>query len=239
MNTEWNVAQPTIPMLAANRLQAMIQPRAKRVRIEDVPTDILTTIRVRMYALGALVWDYVDTVLILAKQMRREQTRRLIRKTDELRRDYESMRRASSDNAFMEREMEWAIDFEDYIKPHMDAMLEADRAEREAAFGKLEENTELLMTAVGQAMCMMKALRIYTKGCDLALKKYGVDMARRTLMPQQFAQLETLLLEFGGDTLNVCSTARSDAADTIALELTKIVVSDKDGDLELPEILTR
>lgn len=44
--------------------------------LTEVPEDIFITIRVRMYALGALVWDYVDTVLDIARSMRRHELKK-------------------------------------------------------------------------------------------------------------------------------------------------------------------
>lgn len=203
--------------------------------ITDVPEDILITIRVRMYALGALVWDYVDTVLDMARSMRRQELKKLCRSVKELRADYDYMRSKNADRDHLQQEMQWAMDFETYVTPLTREFIKGLKQEQSDTYGELDEDTNWLMMAVQQALCVLEALMHYTKGCDMALAKYGVDMRNKTILPKHFRKLAILLPEFGGDTL-VNSEARKKAAAGIAKELTKIVVSDKDGDLAQPEL---
>ena len=211
-----------------------LQPPKSRP-ITDVPEDILITIRVRMFALGALVWDYVDTVFDIAWAMRRRELKKLCRKVKELREDYNYMRRRNADCNDLEQETQWALDFESHVQPLSREFIESLKQEQSEAYGELDQDTHWLMLAVQQALCVLEALKYYTKGCDMAIAKYGVDMDQKTLLPQHFQKLAILLPEFGGNTL-VHSDARKKAAAGIAKELAKIVVSDKDGDLEQPNL---
>lgn len=210
------------------------QPRPKR--ITDEPEDILITIRVRMYALGALVWDYVDSVLTMATQLRRSEVRRLSREVKNLRKDYEYFRSRNADSDHLEREMAWALEFEEYLRKPLRELCKGIKQEHEQAFGEVEVENGYYIMGVQQAQTMVEALIHYTKGCDRAIAKYGVDMTKRSIMPPVFRKLAILLPEFAGDLWIADSPSRRKAAETIALELTKIVVCDKDGDLDKPEI---
>lgn len=223
--------RPSLGLLP--ELQPKLPPKPRP--ITDVPEDILITIRVRMYALGALVWDYVDTVLDMARSMRPQELRKLCRAVKELRADYDYMRSLNVDRNHLEQEMQWALDFETYVAPLTREFINGLKREQSDTYGELDEDTNWLMTAEQQALCVLEALMHYAKGCDMALAKYGVDMRNKTILPKHFRKLAILLPEFGGDTL-VNSEARKKAAADIAKELTKIVVSDKEGDLAQPEL---
>lgn len=203
--------------------------------ITDIPEDILITMRVRMYALGALVWDYTDTVLDIARSMRIQKTKKTSRKIRALHADYDYTMSQNLSLNHSELEMQWAMDFETYVMPLFQAFIEDFKQEQGVAYDRLEEQTRWLMIAVQQALCVLDALKYYTLGCDLALAKYGVDMRNKTTLSRHFRTLGILLPEFGTDTL-VNSEARKKAAGAIAKALAKIVVADKDGDLEQPEI---
>lgn len=203
--------------------------------IHDVPNDVLISLRVRMYALGALVWDYVDTVLDLARQMRRPELKKLCRAVRELHEDYDSVRRANADAGFFAFERKWALDFEAFVEPLSARFIDGLKKEQSEAVGEMEAGTYWLMMAVQQALCVLEALHLYARGCDMAIERYGVDMRDKTILPRHFRSLEVLLPEFGGDTL-VRSQARHKAASAIAVELAKIAVSDRDGDLDSPEM---
>lgn len=212
-----------------------LQPHQKK--ITDVPEDILTTIRVRMYAIGALVWDYVDSVLDMAKMLRRPETRKLSRAVRQLRDDYDRHRAKNhADRDYLEREMQWALDFEEYLRKPLREFVKGVKQEQEATYGEVEPEHGYLIMGVQQAMAMVDAIIHYTKGCDRAIARYGVPMGGKTICPPMFRKLATLLPEFAGDMWIAESESRKKAAEQIALELTKIVVCDKDGDLAQPKM---
>lgn len=202
----------------------------------ELPEDIWVTIRVRMYALGALVWDYVDTVLIIARQMRLSETKKLSRAVKELRKDYDYFRSCNVETVFRERELQWAMDFEDYVKPHITALTEGIKREMTELGYNLDTDTFLFVMAVQHAQCALDALQVYANGCNKALSRYGVDMVGKTILPLHFTKLAVLLPEFGGNMFDRHSPIRRKAAGEIAKELAKIVVCDKNGDLDQPEI---
>ena len=132
--------------------------------------------------------------------------------------------------------MEWALDFEQHTDRYMKQLIRGIKQEMADAHGTIEVETEWFMIAVNQALCVLEALQVYTRGADKALAKLGVNMAGKTLLPKQFGQLATVLPEYGGDLLIRKSPIRRAVAENIAKELAKIVVCDTTGDLKQPEI---
>lgn len=223
-------AMPIIPSRFAPPAKKQFRP------ITDVPEDILITIRVRMYALGALVWDYVDTVTTMVVAMQKPETKKLNRAVRKVKEDYDYFRKLNTDAKHREQEVEWALDFETHVDRYTKQLIRGIKQEMADQFGEIEVETEWFMIGVYQALCMLEALQIYVKGCDKAIARYGVDMEGKTLLPKQFSQLAQLLPEYGGDLLIRRSPVRRAVAENIAKELTKIVVCDASGDLQQPEM---
>ena len=219
------------------QLPPLVQTAAKRYKqITDVPEDILITIRVRMYALGALVWDYVDSLIDMYVTMRKPETKKITRAVREVKADYDYFRRLKTDAQHRGQELEWALDFEAHTDSHMKQLIRGIKQEHADLFGTMVSDTSWFLMGVEQALCVLEALQIYVRGCDKALERYGVDMRNKTLLPKQFNQLAKLLPEYGGGLLAAKSPVRRTVAENLAKELTKIVVSDASGDLQQPEM---
>ena len=215
---------------------SVIKPKPQPGMTDHIK-DILITIRVRMYALGALVWDYVDSVLDMAKMLRRPETKRLSREVRRFRDKYDRYRaRNAADCNYLEREMQWALDFEDYLKKPLRELCEGVKQEHETAYGEIDPEIGYYILGVQQAVAMVDAMILYTKGCDKAIARYGVEMKGKTILPPMFRELAVLLPGFAGDMWVANSPSRRKTAETIALELAGIVVCDKDGDLEQPKL---
>ena len=167
--------------------------------------------------------------------MRRQKLKKLCRMVKELHADYDYMRMRMIDRDFLQQETKWAMDFETYVMPLIRELINGLKQELGDTYGGLEGDAHWMIMAVQQALCVLDALMLYSKGCDIAIAKYGVDMRNKTILPQQFRKLAVILPEFGGD-ICVNSEARKKAAAGIAKELAKIVVSDKDGDLQQPNL---
>ncbi len=204
--------------------------------LADVPADILVTIRVRMFALGALVWDYVDTMLELARCMRHPDLKTQSRLIKAIRSEYEHHRQLNQH--FLNREMNWALDFEQFVQPATEEMLRALPPKSDKLFSRLSDVEYWLVVAAQQARCMLQALSLYVGGCERALEQFGVNLGNKSLLPSQFRLLESLLPRFSLG-VRFDDTPRSKAANQIALELAKIVVCDADGDLPTPENLQK
>ncbi len=83
----------------------------------DPPIEILFTMMVRMYPLKALIWDYIDSVLDMARLMRRQETKRLSRTVKELRKDYDYSQSINAINrACSKKAMQWGLDLEDFLQ---------------------------------------------------------------------------------------------------------------------------
>ena len=67
---------------------APIYTPPRRKTIDDIPTQITGTMAVKLYLLGALLWDYTDTILDIASSLRIASTRSHSRTVRALRLDY-------------------------------------------------------------------------------------------------------------------------------------------------------
>ncbi|MCM1296829.1 MAG: hypothetical protein NC311_14925 [Muribaculaceae bacterium] len=215
-STRASILEPIFP-------EPAIRGFARTKDLSDIPVDTLLLIRVRMYALGALVWDYTDSVLLTASNMRIEDTIRLSRAVRELRTDYDTTRKERSDRNYLEREMNWALDFEELLQDRLDRFVTDIGNELEEAFGRISPEYRVFLIGVQQAAMMLEALMTFVEGCDKAISDFGVELMGRSIMPRQFRKLAILIPEFAGDMWLAKSPSRNRTAKEVAMELTRIV----------------
>lgn len=84
--------------------------------LDDVPQTELAHMAVKIYMIGAMVWDYTDTVLDIAAQMRIVEAKKLSRTIRELRKEYDYIRSRDLDCNHIKREWEMAELFESVNK---------------------------------------------------------------------------------------------------------------------------
>lgn len=222
---------PTLPSLITT--PHLITPPPKTRSLADIHQDILITMRVRLCALAALVWDYADTLLDLAKAAKLHSLKQPCRDIRTLRNEYFYRRQQNSETPFFKHELNWALDFELFITPITEEYLNALKQELNQLFSGLNEQEYWLTVAANQALCMLEALQAYAKGCDKSLAKFGIDMTNKTMLPPSFQRLYPILHKFCRN-IKLNPKPRQKAANEIAVELAKIVVHDNAGDLLQP-----
>lgn len=203
--------------------------------LREVPERELINMAVRLYVLGALAWDYVDSILNIAAQMGITQTKRLSRAVRELKREYDKERAERMDDALVEQESEWALDFEDYIGKALKELTEGIRAETQDVDGKLQGDYLYLVMGVQQAMTVLEAMKIFARQCDTKIESYGVPPAHSILM-DHFPRLMVMIPQYAGDCYIADSAARKKCAQRIVKALEQIEVRDKPNDSEQKEI---
>lgn len=186
----------------------------------DIPADRLAVMGVKLYIVGALAWDYTDSVLNIAAQMRIPQTKRLCRTIRSLHCNYDKMRALSLDREHMRCEWNLAEMFEGICKSHFQKLCLGLRNE-------IRRDTELnpqyvmLVEAVQMAMTLIDTLKLYAAECDSFIRNY-YPTAPHSILPDHFKSLATLLPEFAGDCYDASSYSRSTTARILLKEINDI-----------------
>lgn len=196
-----------------------LRPKAKS--FYDIPKDILSKKAVKMYIIGALVWDYAETVIDIAAQMKLGgETKRLSRAIRVLQRDYKQIRAAHLDNNSLKREWELAELFES---------LNSDEFKRlcHGLCAEIHRDTELnrdyagLVEAVQMALTLLDTLFLYAAQCDSYILEY-YPQAPHSILPDHFRKLRILLPEFAGDCYDNNSQTRSLTAKILLNKINEI-----------------
>ncbi len=215
--------KPTIPVTP------LIPPlRIKRRRtFDDIPPDHHARMAIKMFLLGALVWDYTDTVLDIAAQMRITQVKKLSRTIREVRADYESLRRRSLSAYDIDKEWKLAQLFEGINRPHIQALCRGllNEIHRDTA---LDDEYVTLVEAVQIALTLLDALRLYAAKCDDYIR--SCYPAPHSILPDHFRRLAVLLPEYAGDSYDSHSQTRALTARILFNEITRIELYGNDSD---------
>lgn len=175
---------------------------------------------VKIYFVGALAWDYTETVLDIAAQMKISETKKLSRTIRELRRNYDRLRAIDLDAEHIRQEWKLAELFETVNKDHISRLCNGLLTEIRHNH-KLNGDYESLVEAVQIALTMLDALRLYADQCDAFIKKYYPD-APHSILPDHFTQLSVLLPEYAGDCYYSHSKARDTTARILLNEINRI-----------------
>lgn len=196
----------------------------KERRFSDIPAIPLAAMGVKLYIIGALAWDYADSVLNLAAQMHIKETKRLCRAVRSLRRDYDNMRIQSLDQKHLRREWELAETFEGICKSHFQKLCLGLRNEIHRDTD-LDPRCVMLVEAVQMAMTLIDTLKLYAAECDSFIRSY-CPAAPHSILPDHFKSLATLLPEFAGDCYDASSYSRSATARILLKEINDIELYD-------------
>lgn len=198
--------------------RAISKPR--RGSLDDVPHSELAHMAVKIYMIGALVWDYTDTVLDIAAQIKIGETKKTSRTIRELRRDYDRIRAIDLDAEHIRQEWKLAELFEIINKDHISRLCNGLLTEIRHDH-KLNGEYESLVEAVHIAETMLDALKLYAEQCDAFIKKYYPD-APHSILPDHFTQLSLLLPEYAGGCHYSHSQSRRITAKILFNEINKI-----------------
>lgn len=197
----------------------------------ELNTDILSLRIAKLCMLGALVWDYTDTILDIVSQQRLSATKQLSRAVRLLRRDYDANQRFKLPPLLITRQRELAEQFEEICSEHFDKFYFGVGYERKVS--DLNPDSKMLVKAVMAAITVLDALLAYAKESDLWLANQGEH--RYTVLSPCFRTLSKLLPEFAGDSLPANSQWRTHTAKILFNELHFTDLYDKDGKLPSDE----
>lgn len=189
-----------------------------RRTVLDLPSSIIGPMAIRLYVLGALAWDYADTVLNIMAVLRPEGTKALCRTVRQLKADHDRFRQYSVDTVHVEREKQLAIEFEEMSAPLFKRLNDSLTAEIKEL--DLVPDHALLVLAVQTALTVLDAMMIYAADCDKWLRAQGVD--GHSILDDRFRKLANLLPHFAGDCYRPRSQSQKEAAHDIVRSIRSV-----------------
>lgn len=193
----------------------------KRKTLDDVPQNELAHMTAKLYLVGALVWDYTDTVLDIAAQMRLGgAAKKLSRAIREIHKDYDRMRSFDLDSEDIRHEWSLAELFEDINRKHFSQLCTGLITEIRHSLN-LNGDYELLVESVQIAMTVLDALNLYAEQCDKFISKY-YPCAPHSILPDHFRKLAILLPQYAGDCYSQTPKARYVTARILLNEINRI-----------------
>lgn len=194
----------------------------------DIPQRPLARMAAKLYFLGALAWDYADTVCNVAASLHIKETKPLSRAVRELNRDYDRFRNRFLNGNDLEAETRLAILFEDVCQKHFTKLNYGVASDK--SVNGLSRDYEMLVKAVQMAMTVIDTMKLYAAECDDWIRKQGVT-DRHSILSDHFLRLAILLPQFAGDCYNPNSEARKITAKILNKELHLIDIHDDNGKL--------
>lgn len=185
--------------------------------IEAVPEEVNLEMSFKLFALMNLAWDYVDTLCDLCIAERFTDTKPLVRRIRELKRDYDKFRWRVMDENSERQEEERGLYIEDELKPDLKKLQYG--LENEIAKLDLTSRSYNLVLATQQAMTLIDAALIYARRCDKVIHSYNVWISDCCLVLPQFMALCPIVPMFAGDCYQPNLSARKLSAGIIANRL--------------------
>lgn len=204
---------------------APIYTPPRRKTIDDIPTQITGAMAVKLYLLGALLWDYTDTILDIASSLRIASTRSHSRTVRALRLDYYRDRQYLIDPEHVAKETELALLFEEISAPALAELNSRLNAEIENL--PLTPDLALLAKAVQIALTILDVMKAYAARCDKWLAAQGVR--GHSILDDRFRTLASILPRFNPPGIPVTSPARRHTSDALLAELLRIELYDDRG----------
>lgn len=152
------------------------------------------------FVIAELVWDYADTVIIMARDrsLNASATRKLSRVIRNARNDYDYLRRRYIDESNREREIENGYVFEKAVKRITDQCLLNVRLDLKDEYPQLNEASEMLLLSVYQCHILSKALLLYISRETAKVSKL-IGLSVGDILPQGYYVMDKLIPEFIGD----------------------------------------
>ncbi|MBD5223880.1 MAG: hypothetical protein HDS71_07535 [Bacteroidales bacterium] len=191
--------------------------RKRKKTIEAVPDEILVDMSTRLFALMNLAWDYVDTILDICISLRISETKPLVRRIRELKREYDKFRWPSMGKTLEKDEENLGLEIEEKLS--VDFYRLFNGVEHEVNKLNLTQEHKTLVIATQQALTLMDAVKIYARRCDKKIASYDVWVCDCCMVQTDFMKLYPLIPLFAGDCYQPNINARKLSAGIIANKL--------------------
>lgn len=150
------------------------------------------------FVIAELVWDYADTVIIMAQKLGNPATRRLSRVIRSARVEYNRLRHQFIDQKQRDREIENGYVFEDATRRITSQMMLNVKLDIHSEYPDLDECSRDLLLAVYQCHITSRALLLYLdrKSAEVA-KRIGRKIGK--MLPPPYYEMDKVIPEFIGD----------------------------------------
>lgn len=197
--------------------------------LSNIPGKFFRRMSIKIFIIGALVWDYTETVLDIAAQMRIDHgIRKVSRAIRETRRDYDQMCRRHIDLEHMERICDLSLLFERINKERLTKLNYGLINEIHKHDCELDRDYIMLLDAVLTALTVLDALQLFAAECDEKIAKV-YPHAPHSCLPDHFQRLAVLLPQYAGDHYFVDSESRRITAKALLNEINTIELYDDNG----------
>jgi hypothetical protein len=150
------------------------------------------------FVIAELVWDYADTVIIMAQNIGNPATRRLSRAIRNARTEYDRLRHQYIDESNRKREIENGYVFEEATKQITAQMVNNVRNDIKSEYPELNVESRDLLLAVYQCHITSKALlRYLDRQSVMIAKRVGHSIGK--MLPPSYYVMDKLIPEFIGD----------------------------------------
>lgn len=170
----------------------------QRVR-EALSEDAIFFITFVPFVIVEVVWDYADSIIDMAATMRLHETKALSRTIKQLRKEYDEDRYRVISNRWRKSETENMIRFQEVLyEDFFGKTFKNFKKEVETQYSDLDANSVMLIATVYCCKAVIAGLKRY---CEVQEKIVAsiVGFEITPIMPKQVMQLNSLIIEFAGD----------------------------------------
>ena len=197
------------------------RPKPRFVYVEEVvDEDTMMEWASSLCTLMNLTWGYVETILDMCVLMKLKETKPLVRKIRELKREYDQFRHTKIDDECERKETETAEAFEDLVQNHLSKLFNGIDFEMRKI--GLKDDWKALAIAVHQAMTLMDVVSLYARRCDAEIRKRGLEVEDRCMIQKEFLALYPLIPQFAGDCYIKDFPARKITANILLNEIVRL-----------------
>lgn len=190
------ISAPLVPELLPKMRQEIEYTELQLSKMLD--KDTLFRFAYVPFVIAELVWDYTDTILIMASQMRLTPTKKLCRVIKQLRVEYDRYRSGFIDDAHHQSEEENMLVFEDGVNGIFSTFLIHLKSDIQREHPDLSSDSVSFLMGVYQAHITLRALFLYVEN----QKKKIEGIVKKTIgdiLPKHVRALDTAILAFVGD----------------------------------------
>lgn len=194
--------------------------------IDDLSIDTRVRMVIKISLLGTLAWDYTDTVLEIASQMKIKDTVKVSRAIKEVKREHDIFRSKSlkeDDSEFLGGLTELFEQINQKAFSRLCSGLDVEIGK----IANLNAESVYLVKAVQMVMTVLDAMRLYDADCRAWIVSEGVK--DHTFIPHHFDRLARLIPLYAGDCYDPKSESRRITARILYNETKLIELYGDDG----------
>jgi hypothetical protein len=173
--------------------------RSSKDRIkEELDNETLYRVAYIPYVVGAIAWDYSETLCDQAAIMKIQETKKLSRAIKQLRLEYDRFRQQKIFSRYQKQEMKHCEEFQDIYSDFIGEIFNDILSQVHCYYPKLKKEYTYYLATVYMTMVVLKGLFQYARWCDDKIDSV-VGKAKHSILPSHFNRLYALVQAFLGD----------------------------------------